>query len=132
MRQRITSSSLEKLTGSRGTFPLELEIQPGVDAMRRRIERARSQLEHAVVDAQTNRSHQRYLHAAARVHRQAGVGARAQLLLIEAAAGREIRLEAEEGHRRLKEQVPRAGLERRRAGRQFVRRESVFELEAHH
>ncbi len=51
----------------RQTFRSEFQIQSRIDAVRWRVQRTASQLEHAVVDAHPQRSDQRDLHSAARV-----------------------------------------------------------------
>ena len=67
---------------------LELQIQPRVDAVRWRVQRAASQLEDPVVHPQPQRADQRDLHAAAGVDAEARVLVRPERLPVDSAAGR--------------------------------------------
>src|SRR5258708_3045992 len=89
-----------------------------------------AQPEQGIVPGGGNRSGQRHFHAGARVHAETGIRVRAELFLIEPAAGGEVWLEAEHRGRRLQDEVAHPGLERWRLGRHIVRRERVFEFEA--
>ena len=64
---------------------LESEVQPGVDAVDRRIERFAAQLEHAIVQPRADRSEQGDLHAAA------GIDAEVRLLSCDGSSPRRSR-----------------------------------------
>src|SRR5712664_3246988 len=87
----------------------ELQVQSCVDAVRWRIQRTASQLEHAVVHSQPQRANQIHFHAAAGVEGEARVLVCVERLAIQTAARREVRLEAEDRKRRLQQQIAAAG-----------------------
>src|ERR671936_285680 len=98
--------------------------------MRWRIERIASELEHPIVHAQPQRADQRHFHSASGIQPEARIDVRAECLSVDAAAGCEVRLEAEYGNRSLKEDVAHSGLERGSADCGIGRRIGVLELES--
>src|SRR5262249_6467162 len=112
---------------------LQFQIDPGINAVRWRVQRTAAEFEHAVIHSQPHWTDQTYLHAAARVDGEARVGVLAKGLAVHASARDDVRLKARDGHWRLQEYVAGAGLERRRQRRRVrvVRRIRVLEFEAH-
>src|SRR5262245_19670478 len=95
----------------------KLQVHSHIDTMRRGIERARSEPEQPVIHAQPDWPREGHLYAAARIDAEADVGVRRELLGVEPTARDEVRLDAEDGKRRLQHEIAGPRLERRRVGR---------------
>ena len=96
-RLRVGPELREPLDGvrPRQVVSSERQIQSCVDAVRWRVQRTASQLDHPIIDAQLQRPNQRNLRAAAGVEADASVRVQPQRLVVDAGAGGEVRLEPE-------------------------------------